>query len=140
MLNRLLLLATVALPGGLAAPAAASGADASANLTIAARVEPFCRLTAEHPDQLQLIDGRAEIGSVREVCNTAAGYEVRAHFSNLAGGTVTAGSDSAVVDPLGGATFSFGEARHQRRLWSLRNAVLRQHGGPVMVRLSITPL
>lgn len=140
MLNRFLLITTVALSGGLAAPAAAAGADASADLRIAATVEPFCRLTADHPDQLQLVDGRAEIGSVRELCNTAAGYEVRAHFSNLASGTVNAGSDSAVIDPRGGATFSSGEARHQRRIWSLRDAVLRDSGEMVMVRLSITPL
>ena len=139
MLNRLLMITTVALAGFGAVPAAGAGSDASAELHVVANVEPFCRLSAEHADHLQIVDGHADIGAVRELCNSAAGYEVRADFTNIDAGTVTAGSDSATLDSFGGAIFRTGEARHQRRHWTLGDAVLRAHG-PVLVRLSIMPL
>lgn len=138
-MNRLLLIVLVALSGLLAVPAAAAGPDESAGLKVAAAAAPFCRLSADFPASVQLIDGRAELGSVRELCNTSAGYEVRADFTNLSGGTVTAGSDSAALDRLGRASFRHTEARHQRRAWRLSKAVVRD-GGPVVVRLSIAPL
>ena len=137
-MNRLQLTALLA-PLCLAVPAEAARVDASAGLRVAASVVPFCQLSVAHSVATELVDGRAEIGMVREVCNTAAGYEVRADFTNLAGGTVTAGSDSMAVDALGNARFTYAEARHQRRLWRLRDACARQDG-PVVVRLSITPL
>lgn len=139
-MNRLLYPASMILLAVCGSPGIAAERNASTDLMLAARIEPFCRLTAEPSVQLRLIEGRAEIGAVSEMCNAAAGYQVRAEFTNLGGGTVTAGADSAVVDPSGAASFSYDRARRQDRMWALRNAVLRQNDAPIIVRMSITPL
>ena len=121
---------------------AANAAD-SATLTIHLHAEgaPFCRLyTAVNDSDVQIVDGQAQLGQVREVCNLASGYVVHADFTNLSGGSVAAGTETAAVDANGSARFSYDEARAQTRQWALLNAQEVQPGLPVYLRLSISPI
>lgn len=133
------------LLSALAVAAFASPANAadSARLVIRlhAEVAPFCRLySAVSDDAVQIVNGEAELGQVREVCNLASGYIVRADFSNLSGGSVAAGGETAAVDSSGSARFVYGEARAQTRQWALIDAQQVHPDAPVYLRLSISPI
>jgi len=126
----------------IAVASSPASAEAPARLVIYlhADVAPFCRVwAAESENAVQLNNGQAALGTVREICNTA-GYVIRADFSNLNGGTVIAGGETAAVDAQGSARFTYGEARSQTRNWQLSGAQQVQPAAPVYLRLSISPL
>jgi hypothetical protein len=124
----------------LAASGVAEARPATLALNLQAEVVPFCRIEQSNPDSpLMFFGGRAEIGAVRETCNTRSGYTVRAEVLNVTSGTVVAGDETAEIGPNGGASFSYGEARRQQRMWYLTNARKAVADGPSYVRLSISP-
>lgn len=123
----------------LAGAGQASAADIS--LELRADVAPFCRIWTESDAGPVQFDGdRAQLGSVREVCNMSNGYVVRAAFSNITEGSILAGSETAPVASDGTASFSYGEARLQQRDWQLVGAKRATAEAPVFLRLSISPL
>jgi hypothetical protein len=123
-----------------AIPSQASAAPSRLVIYLRADVAPFCRVWApDDTDAVRLVDGQAALGQVREVCNTAGGYVLRADFSNLSGGSVVAGSETASVDENGSASFTYGEARAQTRNWQLTGAQEVVPNAPVYLRLSISP-
>jgi hypothetical protein len=124
---------------GNAGPSFAQPQEAALHLQ--ANVDPFCRVWSENDEQALQFDGdQADLGAVREVCNTAGGYRLKASFTNLSEGSIIAGSDTAVVDPAGTATFAYREARVHNRAWQLISAKRISPDAPVYLRLSISPL
>jgi hypothetical protein len=129
----------------LAAAGMSSGAHASESATLVIHLHaegaPFCRLySPDNGAALDIVDGAAQLGPVRQVCNLAGGYTVRADFSNLSGGTVAAGAEAASIDANGSARFTYGEARAKTNAWTLTQAQKLQADLPVYVRLSISPI
>lgn len=130
-----------ALAAGAMGTAANAADSATLVIHLHAEVAPFCRLySAANDSPVQIVDGQAQLGQVREVCNMASGYVVHADFTNLSGGSVAAGAETAAVDAGGSARFSYDEARAQTRQWSLVDAQQVQPGLPVYLRLSISPI
>ena len=126
-----------------AAMSSAAQASESATLVIHLRAEgaPFCRLYSPQNDAaLDIVNGAAQLGPVREVCNLAGGYTVRADFTNLSGGSVASGAEAATIDANGSASFTYGEARAKTNAWTLTQAHKVQADEPVYVRLSISPI
>jgi hypothetical protein len=75
-------------------------------------VEPFCRLWTEAAEEpIQFNGADAQLGSVREVCNTSGGYTVRAAFTNVSDGSVVADGETADVAEDGTASFRYGRGR-----------------------------
>jgi hypothetical protein len=129
-------LATVAM-------GSAANATDSATLVLHLHAEgaPFCRLYSPANDSaVDIVDGEAQLGPVREVCNLAGGYTVRADFTNLSGGSVASGAETATIDASGTVRFSYGEARAKTSNWALTHAQKVQAGEPVYLRLSISPI
>jgi hypothetical protein len=140
-MKRLSFCLLTALAAGTLGTSANAADSATLVIHIHAEVAPFCRLyTAANDSAVQIVDGQAELGQVREVCNMASGYVVRADFSNLSGGSVAAGGETATVDASGSVRFSYDEARAQTRQWALLDAQQVQPGLPVYLRLSISPI
>lgn len=140
-MKRLGLLMLPALAPGAMATAANAADSATLVIHLHAEGMPFCRLYSTVNDSaVEIVDGQAQLGQVREVCNLASGYVVHADFTNLSGGSVTAGTETAQVDANGNARFSYDEARAQTRQWTLVNAQEVQSSQPVYLRLSISPI
>ena len=116
------------------APALAE--PASATLGLSAYVQSFCRIDAPE----RVVDENGAIGSVRNTCNLASPYSVRATFTNLIGGRVSADNEIAAVDSLGSASFISDGPRRQTRLWRLLEGQRRDEDAPVIVRFSILPI
>ncbi len=132
---------TLGLAGLFSVPAAAQAEPSSLTLRLEARVEPFCRIWSDQNNQPLVFDGdNAQLGSVRELCNMPSGYVVRAAFTNLAGGSVLAGTENSDIGADGAAVFSYSEARLQNRHWQLINARRAAADTPVFLRLSISPI
>lgn len=126
---------------GACVPATALAAENSFTLHIRAEVQPYCQVWADSADaSIALVDGRAELGGVREVCNTPFGYKVQANFVNLTGGTVNADGETAPVDANGEASFTYGQAQAQTRRWNLSDATTADAGMPVYMRVMISPI
>ena len=135
-------LALAAAVLGASVPATAFAAENNTiTLHISAQVKPFCRIWADNTDAaIALVDGRADLGGVREVCNTRSGYKVQANFMNLTGGTVNADGETAAVDANGEASFSYGWAQAQTRRWNLSDAIAVDAAMPVYMRVTIMPI
>ena len=140
-MKRLGLLMLSTLATGMIGTAANAADSSTLTIRLHADGAPFCRLysTAEG-GAVEIVDGQAQLGQVREVCNLSSGYVVHVDFTNLSGGSVTAGTETAVVDANGNARFSYDEARAQMRQWALNNAREVQPDLPVYLRLSISPI
>lgn len=108
------------------------------NLRLTAHVESFCRIEGANQDAL-MIEGITSLGTIREVCNSQAGYIVRASFVNLSGGVVVAGADQSGVEG-GIAEFRYSQAQVQQREWRLRDAVKTNADEPVYLMVSIQPI
>lgn len=136
---RILLTAAGALAlSGLCTPVLA--ADDQAVLTLTAVVKPFCRISHDADvDHALLIDGAATLGSVREVCNTANGYKVHAHFINLDSGTLMAGAEALTISADGAVDFQFPSARSIFREWRIVDAV-QPVAANIYMRVSISPI
>lgn len=117
-------------------PVAARPGEAS--LTLTARVESFCRIDGGNQDALT-IESITSLGTIREVCNSRAGYIVRASFVNLSQGTVFAGADQSGIED-GIAEFRYSQAQVQQREWRLRDAVKADAQAPVYLMVSIQPI
>jgi hypothetical protein len=121
------------------APAHAGKPD-SIRLHLRAEVAPFCKIWVDGSDTINVVDGKADIGNVREVCNTRYGYNITANFLNLNTGTLTAGAESTAIDGLGLAQFSYGEAGANTRFWRLSDATLVAPASPVYMQVVISPI
>lgn len=121
-----------------AGPAMASD---SVSFRIRAEVAPFCRLWAEQDPSASIrLDGaQAQLGAVREVCNMAGGYVVRARFSGLSSASVMAGDDVRALDADGTVSFRNHEAGARTRAWRLADA-RGDENAPITMRLTISPL
>lgn len=120
-------------------------AVASPNDTIALRlranVAPFCKIWFDNGNEsINIVNGSADIGSVREVCNTRFGYTIQANFVNLNTGTLNAGGDTAAVDNMGMAKFNYGEAGANTRFWRLSDASPVAPASPVYMQVVISPI
>jgi type 1 fimbria pilin len=127
-----------ALFAGFSAPAHASNGN-EIRLRLRAEVAPFCKIWVEGTDSINVVDGKADIGNVREVCNTQ-GYSITANFSNLNAGTLSADADSTNIDILGLAQFTYGEAGSNTRFWRLSDATPVEPTSPVFMQVVISPL
>ena len=108
------------------------------HLRLTARVESFCRIEGANQDALT-IENVTSLGTIREVCNSQAGYIVRAAFVNLSQGTVIAGADQSGIED-GVAEFRYSQAQVQQREWRLRDAVKANAAEPVYLMVSIQPI
>lgn len=142
-MNRTSVLATLLTTATLVAmPAAAMAADGSSvGIYLRADVRPFCRIQSELGESPALfIDGAAELGSVREVCNTPGGYNIDVQLINVASGTLVHGADVQTLDSDGHARIQWGTARARTAPWRLTQAALRQEDAPIYLRVSISPI
>lgn len=136
ILSVVLLSAAVALPTA----AAAQSNDNERVVKLTARVKTFCRISHQLGDgAADLIDGEARLGPVRELCNSARGYQVRAQFMNLSSGTLFTGDESFAIAADGLVEFGSPEARSRVREWRVINADLSQPR-PIYLRVSISPI
>jgi hypothetical protein len=119
---------------GLASPAFSEGVS---RIDIVAVVPAYCQIGSPSAPTLSLVDGSAEIGAVREVCNTSGGSQVTAHFSNLSTGTLQVGGQSVAIQN-GEAVLSTDKPEVQTADWRLANAQPVDPNAPVTVELSIT--
>jgi len=133
--------------GLLAVSAAAypAAAVAAPNDTIALRlranVAPFCKIWFDNANEsINIVNGSADIGSVREVCNTRFGYTIQANFVNLNTGTLNAGGETTAVDNMGMAKFNYGEAGANTRVWRLSDASPVATASPVYMQVVISPI
>ena len=135
------------VPAFLLATACLSSSPAIArpgqvNLRLTAHVESFCRIEGANQDAL-MVEGitslGTSLGTIREVCNSQAGYIVRASFVNLSGGVVVAGTDQSGVEG-GIAEFRYSQAQVQQRERHLRDAVKTHADEPVYLMVSIQPI
>lgn len=123
-----------------AAPAVAHVADNERVVRITARVQPFCRITHQLGDgAAALIDGQADLGQVRELCNVARGYQVRAQFLNLTSGSLMTGDEAFPVAADGLVEFGSPTARSRVRNWRVVNAA-QDAPSQIYLRVSISPL
>ncbi len=139
---RNLILSVTSLAAALALPvaAAAQSGDAERVVKISARVQSFCRITHQLGDgEAALVGGEARLGPVRELCNSARGYQVRAQFINLTSGTLFTGDESFPVAENGLVEFGSPEARSRVREWRVVNAGLSEPR-PIYLRVSISPI
>ncbi len=83
------LFAPVALAAFAATPATASDSVA---INLRAQVAPFCRISAPEDIALPSGGGSLDLGMIRETCNAANGYVVRARVHNVTAGTLFAGT------------------------------------------------
>lgn len=123
---------------GLAALPANAHADSGLTVRLTAHVSPFCRIYPPADDEIELRNGSAIIGDVREICNTPSGYDVSATFSNLASGTLDVGGlDYMLVN--GVVSRSSNEPAVRTMAWSLSDAQLAQTTLPVVMQVTISP-
>ena len=106
MTKKTILLAT-ALAAGLAAPAANSaqpfGVETGYTFQIRGFVPVICRATVD-ADHVVPQDGKVALGTMREFCNSASGYEVWAdHSTGLAGSSLVVDGHEVRLS-LSGAT------------------------------------
>ena len=120
----------------ICASAPAFAEPASASLSLSASVQSFCRIDTSE----LVVDESGAIGAVRNTCNLASAYAVRASFTNLIGGQVSADDEFAPIDNWGTATFVSNGPRRQTRLWRLVEAQRLDSTAPVIVRFSISPI
>jgi hypothetical protein len=126
--------------GALLAPAAAQAADQETTFRILAVVQPFCRITvASGENGAEAVNGRADFGPVRELCNTPGGYVVRAQFRNLNQGSLVAGESRLPIAADGSVEFTSEMARLRVRNWSVVD-LAEQTDQRVYLRVSISPL
>lgn len=131
------------IPGLLLSLAATTPVQAKPDtirLHLRAEVAPFCKIWFDGSDEINVIDGKAEIGNVREVCNTRYGYNIKASFINLNAGTLTAGTESAAIDGFGLAEFNYGQAGANTRFWRLSDATPAVPASPVYMQVVISPI
>lgn len=119
-----------------AVASSASARPAEARLSLAAEVASFCKIDAPAP----MVSASGDIGMVAEVCNAPGAYQVRASFTNLAAGVVTAGDQQAAIDATGAATFVRSGPRRQQQAWSLKAARSTDPSRPILVHLSVMPM
>lgn len=139
---RNLILSVSCLTVALALPVAASAQsnDNERVVKLSARVQTFCRISHQLGDgAADLVGGEARLGPVRELCNSARGYQVRAQFMNLTSGTLITGDESFAVAADGLVEFGSPEARSRIREWRVVNADLGQPR-PIYLRVSISPI
>lgn len=129
---------TAALFAGFSVPAYASNGD-EIRLHLRADVAPFCKIWVDGSDMINVVEGKADIGNVREVCNTQ-GYNITANFSNLNAGTLTAGAESTAIDGFGLAQFTYDEAGSNTRFWRLSDATPVAPASPVFMQVVISPI
>ena len=105
------------------------------SIQIVAIAPAYCRFAspASHPPTL--IGGRADIGSLRQVCNTVDGAQVTAHISNLNGGTLQLDGQNVAIKPDGEVTLPAG--RPDTADWRLVGAKPADPNAPVTVELLI---
>ena len=119
---------------GLASPAFSEGMS---RIDIVAVVPAYCQIGSPADPTLNLVDGSADIGAVREVCNTSGGSQVTAHFSNLSTGTLQVGGQSVAITN-GEVILSTDRPEVEMADWRLANAQPVDPNAPVTVELSIT--
>jgi hypothetical protein len=117
---------------GLASPA--FGGDRG-SIQIVAIAPAYCRIGSIHPTTL--VGGGADIGSVRQVCNTVGGAQVTAHISNLNGGTLQVGGRNIAVKPNGEVELPADRPDAATADWRLVNANPADPNAPVTVELLI---
>lgn len=121
--------------------AAVASPNDTINLRLRANVAPFCKIWFDNANEsINIVNGSADIGSVREVCNTHFGYTIQANFVNLNIGTLNAGGDTAAVDNMGMAKFNYGEAGANTRFWRLSDASPVAPASPVYMQVVISPI
>lgn len=129
----------IILVAALAAIASPAWASSSYEVTLTARVEPFCRINLPGEETINLIGGSAQIGVVHEICNTANGYDVFARFTNLSGGELNVGGQNYAIDTAGNSQRSSNNPAIQNLNWQIADATVVQPAEPVVMRVTITP-
>ena len=124
----------------LTAPCTALAGSASVTIAINAHVDTFCQINAPQQSQINIVNGQADIGTVREICNTPSGYNVSAQFSNLSGGQLNVAGLGYAIDSTGLSVRHSNQAHVQSVDWQLTNAQLSQPGAPVVMQVTITPI
>ncbi len=115
--------------------------EASVSIQLRAVVQPFCRIQSELGDEpTYLIDGSADLGLVKEVCNTPGGYNLDVQMINVSSGTIQTGESTQALDPNGRAHIFWGQARSRTASWRLAQAALQQDDMPIYLRVSISPV
>ena len=120
----------------VAAPASANDSFA---INLRAQVAPFCRISADEGDGVALATGAMMLGAVRETCNSANGYVVRARVQNVASGTLFAGAQQAQRD---GEDYLLARSQASRieSIWRLEDWRLSDPAAPVRLVVTISPI
>ncbi|GAA4034440.1 hypothetical protein GCM10022281_13200 [Sphingomonas rosea] len=126
----------MALAGAAFFATAASAEPTEADLSLGAEVRSFCKIDAPAGD----VGEDGAIGLVAETCNMPGVYRVSASFTNLAAGTVRAGTERAAIGDDGVAIFTASGPRRLQRFWALEAARQVDRSQPVRVHLSVMPL
>jgi hypothetical protein len=107
------------------------------SIQIVAIAPAVCRIASSALRSPALVGGRADIGSIRQACNTVGGAEVTAHISNLNGGTLQVGGQNIAIKPNGEVVLPAGGPDAATADWRLVNAKPADPGAPVTVELLI---
>lgn len=127
----------IALP--LMLPSAA-WATSTETITINAHVDTFCKIGSPDNQEIDIVNGEAEIGAISEICNTPAGYDVTARFANLDGGVLNIAGLGYTIDSSGTSVRHSDHPAVQTLDWQLASAELIQPDAPVFMQVTITPL
>ena len=122
------------------APTSASAHGGSHTVNLRAEVQLHCQVGSDSVDTaIELVDGRADLGDVREICNSPSGYQLLVKLVNLDGGTLSADGEEVAVDATGEAIFTSREAQMRTRHWVLNGASTIDSAMPAYMRVSIVP-
>ncbi|MDQ2878621.1 MAG: hypothetical protein M3R41_06060 [Pseudomonadota bacterium] len=124
--------------GCLAAMPGAAYADSSMSIQLVAHVDVFCHIYPPVNDVIDVKNGFATIGQVREVCNTPSGYDVSTSFSNVTVGNLNV-DGKAYTLTNGSAMRSSDEPAVRTMAWTLSNAQLNEQSAPVVMQVTISP-
>jgi hypothetical protein len=114
-------------------------ADATLRLSIVANVDVFCRVTQSDENVIEVHDGAASLGAVKEICNTPSGYVVTTQLSNITAGVLDVAGQSIPIDSSGMAVRTSTEPDMRTMTWRLADATLDRPDGPVFMRVTIAP-
>jgi hypothetical protein len=107
------------------------------SIQIVAIAPASCRIASGTIRPKVLVAGGADIGSIREVCNTVGGAQVTAHISNLNGGTLQVGGRKVAVRPNGEVDLPADRSDAATADWRLVDAKPTDPNAPVTVELLI---
>jgi len=136
--SRLLGLLVAAAVTAVAPVVARAEPENQAAIGLHIQVQSFCQVVAPTEAPLTFNNGAADIGVIKQVCNSPRGSITRATFSNVSGGTLVIGSDVFAVDASGAVQFATPGAHVDQQTWSLSDVTLQDNSQPVQMTVKIT--